>query len=69
MLAKNAWNARQSWGHKPGTELIKANQQGTIHKEASKNMKPQLHTNHSRCTKIRGQLRDQTLRPVPVTEY
>ena len=37
MPAKNAWNARQSWGHKPGIELIKANQQGTIHKAASKN--------------------------------
>ena len=39
MPAKNAWNARQSWVHKPGTELIKANQQGTIHKAALKTTK------------------------------
>ena len=39
MPAKNAWNARQSLVHKPGTELIKANQQGTIHKAALKTTK------------------------------
>lgn len=68
MPAKNAWNARQSWVHKPGTELIKANQQGTIHKAALKTTKaPQLHTSHSSYTEIQGQLRDKALRRLAAT--
>ena len=34
MPAKNAWNAQQSWVHKAGTELIKANHYVTIQKTA-----------------------------------